>query len=58
MDVLKFVKSEFEKYSEDGYKKFSASLIPNIDNILGIRLPVLRKIAKLLQKIGCAKIFR
>ena len=55
MDVLKFVKSEFEKYSEDGYKKFSASLIPNIDNILGIRIPVLRKIAKQVVKSDAQK---
>lgn len=28
------------------YQKFSATLIPNINNILGVRLPELRKIAK------------
>lgn len=28
------------------YQKFSASLIPNITNVLGVRLPILRKIAK------------
>ena len=57
MDVSNFVKSEFEKYTEPGYKKFSASLIPNIDNILGIRLPNLRKIAKNVAKIGLRKNF-
>lgn len=50
MDVFGFVKSEFEKAKEDGYKQFSASLIPNIDNVLGIRLPILRKIAKKISK--------
>lgn len=33
------------------YSKFSASLIPGVDNIIGIRLPVLRKIAI---EIACA----
>lgn len=50
MDILNFVKSEFKKHSESDYKKFSSSLIPNIDNILGIRLPELRKIAKIIAK--------
>ncbi len=50
MDISNFVKSEFKKYSEPEYKKFSSSLIPNIDNILGIRLPNLRKIAKIIAK--------
>ena len=32
------------------YQRFSASLLPNIDNVLGVRLPVLRKLAKELIK--------
>lgn len=32
--------------AENDYKKFSSNLIPNINNILGIRIPTLRKIAK------------
>ena len=33
---------------EDDYKRFMSSLLPNIhpDTIIGVRLPVLRKIAK------------
>jgi len=50
VDILNFVKSEFEKFAEADYKKFSSSLIPNIDNVLGIRLPNLRKIAKTIAK--------
>lgn len=38
-------KQLFELADED-YKKFSSALIPNIDNVLGVRLPKLRKIAK------------
>ena len=33
---------------EPEYQKFSAALIPNITNVLGVRLPALRKIAKQL----------
>lgn len=37
-------------FSEKDYKKFSSSLIPNVDKefILGVRMPILRKIAKTL----------
>ena len=28
------------------YKKFHSGLCPNTDNIIGVRVPVLRKIAK------------
>ena len=43
----------FEKLSglsEEKYKQFSASLTPNAKNILGVRIPVVRKIAKELAK--------
>lgn len=42
MDIKKYLLDEAEK----DYKKFTASLIPNINNVMGVRLPVLRKIAK------------
>ncbi len=32
--------------AEEGYKKFSAGLIPGCDNMLGVRIPVLRRKAK------------
>ncbi len=50
MDVCKFARAELEKYSEPGYKKFSSALIPGVDNILGVRIPILRKIAKEIAK--------
>lgn len=34
----------------EGYKKFSAGLIPGCDNMLGVRIPVLRKKAKEIAK--------
>lgn len=36
--------------SEEDYRKFSQALIPNINNVLGVRIPVLRKIAKEIYK--------
>lgn len=48
MDLFNFVEKELNKYSEIGYKKFSSSLNPGVDNILGVRIPVLRKIAKII----------
>lgn len=40
------IKQQILSKAEKDYRKFSQSLIPNIDNVLGVRLPVLRKIAK------------
>lgn len=38
--------------SEKDFQQFSAALIPNISNVLGVRLPKLRKIAKEIYKSG------
>ena len=38
------------KLSEEKYKEFSSKLIPGIDNILGVRLLYLRKVAKNIAK--------
>lgn len=38
--------------SEEDYKKFSEALIPNVENYLGVRLPILKKIAKEIIKSG------
>ena len=56
--MIDFVKNELLKNIDEKYQKFSSSLIPNVDNILGVRLPVLRKIAKKIHVRGvclCAK---
>lgn len=46
------VKSRLFALRDEKFKSFSASLIPNIDNVLGVRLPQLRKFAKELYKEG------
>lgn len=35
---------------EEDYAKFSSSLIPGVNNLIGVRIPVLRKIAKEIVK--------
>ena len=40
------IRQELEKIAEENYRIFTAKLIPNIDNLLGVRLPKQRKIAK------------
>lgn len=44
------IKAKLLEKAETDYKNFSASLIPNIDNVIGVRLPDLRKIAKEIYK--------
>lgn len=44
------IKTKIFELIDTEYQKFSAALIPNIDNILGVRLPELRKIAKKIAK--------
>ena len=45
------IRLELEKIAEENYRIFAAKLIPNIDNLLGVRLPKLRKIAKKIVQI-------
>ncbi|MET1167997.1 DNA alkylation repair protein, partial [Bacillus velezensis] len=42
------IRTQLLSMVEPEYQKFSAALIPNITNVLGVRLPALRKIAKQL----------
>ncbi len=42
----KTVREQLVELAEEDYKIFSSRLLPNINNILGVRLPALRKIAK------------
>ncbi len=40
---------QFLQENEDtGYRDFHSNLLPGVDNVMGIRLPVLRKFAKQL----------
>ena len=44
------VKQELKQLSDEEYKKFHSNLCPGINNILGIRVPVLRNYSKELNK--------
>ncbi|MBP1995129.1 DNA alkylation repair protein [Paenibacillus eucommiae] len=46
----KTIKEQLMELAEEEYQKFAAALIPNINNVLGVRLPELRKLAKKLAK--------
>lgn len=49
-EMLLYARAELEALAESDYKTFSASLIPGVTNMLGVRIPALRKIAKRLAK--------
>lgn len=49
-DICVYVTAWLLYEKEDSYQKFSSALLPNIDNVLGVRLPKLRKFAKNLLK--------
>ncbi|GMK41538.1 hypothetical protein PCCS19_45950 [Paenibacillus sp. CCS19] len=44
------IRNQLLEEAEEKYRSFSSSLIPNVDNILGVRIPTLRKIAGQLAK--------
>lgn len=39
------IREQLEEMAEPGYRQFSAALLPGVDNLLGVRLPALRKLA-------------
>ncbi len=48
----KTIREQIMELSDEKYRKFSSALLPNINNILGVRLPELRKIARKIAKGG------
>lgn len=44
------IREQILSYVDSDFQKFTAALIPNIDNVLGVRLPVLRKLAQDIAK--------
>lgn len=44
------IREQLIQISESGYRKFNAKLLPGIDNILGVRQPALRQMAKEIAK--------
>lgn len=46
--MQKNIKQQLATLAEEEYRIFSSGLLPNTDNVLGVRLPLLRQIAKQL----------
>lgn len=51
MNTYQNIHKKLQAYSENKYKNFSASLLPQNTNLLGVRLPILRKLAKEITKL-------
>lgn len=50
MDLNNKIREDMIQLSDKKYKEFHSSLCPNVDDILGVRIPDLRKYAKELSK--------
>ncbi len=44
------IREELINLADEKYKKFHSNLCPGVENILGVRLPILRKLSKDLSK--------
>nr|WP_320146167.1 DNA alkylation repair protein [uncultured Anaeromusa sp.] len=44
------IKEMLEGMADPKYQQFAAALLPNVDNLLGVRLPLLRKLAQKIAK--------
>lgn len=47
------VKEQLQNLAESDYKAFNENLLPGVKHILGVRLPILRKIAKEIAGMDC-----
>lgn len=48
--MSKTIKERIQELADEDYQKFTSSLCPNVDHILGVRLPLLRELAKEIAK--------
>ena len=44
------IREKILELADEPYQKFAAGLLPDIDNVLGVRLPLLRKLAREIAK--------
>ena len=49
-NIVYKVREELISLSDEKYRDFHKNLCPGVENILGVRLPILRKISKNLSK--------
>ena len=50
MQLQKNIQKKLQELSDNKYRDFSSKLLPNTRNIIGVRLPILRKLAKDISK--------
>lgn len=46
----KTIRVQIFELMDEKYQKFASALIPNVNNVVGVRLPELRKLAKIIAK--------
>ena len=44
--MIEEIREELRQMADEKYKKFHSSLCPNVDGIIGVRVPILRNYAK------------
>lgn len=47
---MKTIRQELFEKQDKEYQKFHSRLCPNVNNIIGVRIPILRKMAKIIAK--------
>ncbi len=55
LDMIDKLKNKLESLKDEKYQKFQSKLIPNVKNIIGVRIPQLKKIAKDIYKTSTQK---
>ena len=48
--MIKEIREELDQLGEESYKQFNQKLIPGTDHVIGVRMPALRKLAKVIAK--------
>ena len=46
MELITHIRQELKEMADESYRQFQSTLLPGTDNILGVRIPQLRKMAK------------
>lgn len=48
--TIEEIRTELNKNADEKYRKFHSSLVPNTNDIIGVRRPVMRKLAARILK--------
>lgn len=50
MSIINKIREQILQEADEKYQKFSSALLPGVNNVVGVRLPVLRKISREIYK--------